>query len=302
MKLRRSAHALSSRVRGSRVLSLRVLSVGVLGVLGALGASGCKKLGDVKTLDVAGDAQGNPSHPANVRLELGAGDLRVTAGGAHVVGGSVKTNASDLEPKVDAAGDHVTVTQGATAAAAKDSKYGNELVADWRLTLGPTPMALVIDTGAGNASLDLGGLAIKTLRLRSGSGGIKLAFGAPNPLAADAIDIEAGAGAIEISDLARFGAGTVRVHAGAGAVTVSLGATVDRDVVLDLEASAGAITVKVPATISARALLQSGVGKVSAEGWKKEGDDFVLGAPGPTPRVTVRARTGVGGITLLTGT
>jgi hypothetical protein len=266
----------------------------------ALSNGGCKKLGEVKTIDVAGDAQGDPSHPASVRIELGAGDLHITPGGAHVVGGSVKTNASDLEPRIEAAGDHVTVTQGAPGAA-KDSKYGNELVADWRLTLGPTPIALVVETGAGSADLDLGGLAIKALRVRSGAGATKLGFSAPNPLAADSVDIETGAGAITITDLARFGASTVRVHSGVGAVTVGLGTTVDRDIVLDLEASAGALTIKLPATITARASVQSGVGKVTADGWKKEGNDLVLGAPGATPRVTVRARTGVGGITFLTG-
>jgi hypothetical protein len=281
------------KLRGFTVVSAVVLAL-------ALASGGCKKLGEVKTLDVAGDAQGDPSHPANVRIEVGAGDLRVTPGGAHVVGGSVKTNASDLEPKIDAAGDHVTVTQGAPGAA-KDSKYGNELVADWRLTLGPTPMALVVETGAGSADLELGGLAIKALRVRSGAGAMKLGFSAPNPLTADSVDIETGAGAITITDLARFGASTVRVHSGVGAVTVGLGTTVDRDIVLDLEASAGALTIKLPATITARASLQSGVGKVTADGWTKEGNDFVLGAPGATPRVTVKARTGVGGITLVTG-
>jgi hypothetical protein len=283
-----------------RASALLVGGVAAAFSLGALGSVGCKKLGEVKTIDVAGDAQGDPSHPASVRIELGAGDLHVTPGGAHVVGGSVKTNASDLEPKVDAAGDHVTVTQGAPGVA-KDSKYGNELVADWRLTLGPTPIALVVETGAGSADLELGGLALKALRVRSGAGSVKLGFSAPNPLAADSVDIETGAGAITLSDLARFGARTVRVHSGVGAVTVGLGSNVDRDIVLDLEASAGALTIKLPATVTARASVQSGVGKVTADGWAKEGNDFVLGAPGATPRVTVKARTGVGGITLVTG-
>ncbi len=287
-------------------MKLRASTFAALAPLAALAGSalalggGCKKLGEVKTIDVAGDAQGDPSHPASVRIELGAGDLHVTPGGAHVVGGSVKTNASELEPKVDAAGDHVTVTQGAPGVA-KDTKYGNELIADWRLTLGPTPIALIVDSGAGNADLELGGLALKALRVRSTAGALKIGFSAPNPLAADSVDIDTGAGAIIISDLARFGASTVRVHSGVGAVSVGLGSSVDRDIVLDLEASAGALTIKLPATITARASVQSGVGKVTADGWVKDGTDFALGAPGPTPRVTIRARTGVGNITLLTG-
>jgi len=256
----------------------------------------CKKVGELKTVDVAGDAQGDPSHPAHVRIAVQAGEIHLTPGGAHVVGGSARTNVTDLEPKIDAAPDHVNVIQ----VASPDAKWGSDVISDWRLTLGPTPLDLSVELGAANGELELGGLAVKSASARSGAGSIKVGFATPNPLAAEALDLESGAGAVTLSDAARFGASKIRVHTGAGAISVALGPVVDRDVALDLEATAGTVRVVVPATTTARAEVKPGAGGVSSKGWTKAGDALVLGGPGPSPRVTIRARSGTGAITLET--
>ncbi len=260
--------------------------------------AGCKKsVGELRTVDVVADAQSDPSHPANVEIKVSAGTLHLSAGGAHVVGGAVKSNVKSLDPKIDAGGDHVTITQGEPGSSA--GAWGNELVADWRLTLGPSPIALNLSAGAGSTELELGGLALKSLQVRSEAGPIHAGWNAPNALTADTLDIETGAGAIVLTDVARFGASKLRVHAGVGAIEIDLGNKVDRDIVLDVEASAGSVTVKVPASVTARATVQRGVGGVTSEGWKAEGSGFVLGAPGTSPRVTVNARTGAGTVTLV---
>jgi hypothetical protein len=262
------------------------------------GLAGCKKsVGELRTVDVVADAQSDPSQPANVDIKLSAGTLHLSPGGAHIVGGAVKSNVSSLDPKIEAGGDHVTITQG--AAGTNASQWGNDLVADWRLTLGPSPIALSVETGAGGAELELGGLALKSLRVHSGAGPIQAGWGQPNALTADTLDIETGAGTIVLTDVARFGASKLRVHAGVGSIDMSLGNKVDRDVSIDVEASAGAVTIKIPANVTARAIVQRGVGGVTSEGWKNEGGVYVLGTPGSTPRVSVNARTGAGSVTLI---
>ena len=69
----------------------------MVAIFGLILCASCKKIGDVRTVDVAGDAQGTPSIPANVTLTMSAGELHVTPGGAHTVGGSVRSNVKDLE-------------------------------------------------------------------------------------------------------------------------------------------------------------------------------------------------------------
>ncbi len=277
-----------------------VLALGAATLLVAvsIGLAGCRKtVGELRTIDVVADAQADPSHPASVDIKLSAGSLHLAAGGGHIVGGAVKSNVSSLDPKIDAGGDHVTITQGAAGTSA--SQWGNDLVADWRLTLGPSPIALSVETGAGSAELELGGLALKSLLVRSGAGPVHAGWSQPNALTADTLDIETGAGAIELTDVARFGASKLRVHAGVGAINISLGNKVDRDVSIDVEASAGSVTIKVPASVTARATVKRGVGAVICEGWKNEDGVYLLGTPGVAPRVAVNARTGAGSVTLV---
>ena len=265
-------------------------------VLVLAAAPGCKKsVGELKTIDIAADAQGDPSHPATVKIDMKVGDLHITPGGGHVVGGTVKSNLSDLDPKVDAAADHVQIAQGTPGAS---GDWGSEVLADWRLTLGPTPLALAVDTGAGAANLELGGLALKSVRVHSGAGALKASWSAPNQLAADSLEFDSGAGTITLTDVARFGASKIRVHSGAGSIALTLGSKIDRDVELDVEASAGRIHITVPAGTTARADATTAAGGVQTTGWTKDGTSYVVGPPAPNPRVSVKARTGAGTILL----
>ena len=274
--------------------ALLLVAVGAVVALG----SACKaKVGELKTVDVVGDATADPTHPADVKIVLKGGELHVTPGGAHVVGGAVRSNVEALDPVVDAGGNHVTVTQGKDDT--QPGKYGSDLVADWRLTLGTAPMAIAIDAGATKSDVELGGLALKSFSLKTGAGAISVGWNAPNPITADAVDVESGAGAVTLTDVGRMNASKVRVHSGAGSVTVSLGSKVDRDVVLDLEAGAGELVVKVPPSVTARADVKKGVGTVTATGWTQDGSAYVLGPAGAPPRVNITAHTGAGSITLV---
>lgn len=268
--------------------------------LAALGGAGCKKsVGEMQTVDVVGDAPGDPSRPATVRVEMQVGELRVTPGGGHVVSGAAKTNASDLAPVVTQAAEKLTVTQGKPGEDA--SKWGSALVADWRLTLGSTPLNLSLATGAANVNLELGGLAVKEVNVRSASGPVRIGWSAPNLLAADRLDVESASGDVKVTELGRFGARNVRVHAAAGALHVAFGPTVEREVSLDLEATAGDVTVIVPADATVRAEVKTAAGTVRGAAFQREGEAFILGPAVPNPRVVARIRTAAGNVTLETG-
>jgi hypothetical protein len=258
----------------------------------------CRKTpGELRTVDVAADAPGSPSRPASVTIALKNGELHVTPGGAHVVGGAVRSNVSDLDPKVDAIGEQLRVAQGPLG----DTKWSPDLVADWRLTIGPTPIDLTVDAGAAEATLELGGLAIQSLRVKTENGPLRASFAGPNPLAAHMIDLGSVGGAVTATDVARFGAPQVRAHSDTGAVSIDLGAKIDRDVEVELEAGTGPITVRVPAGVTARAKVVRGSGAVTATGWTKEADVYLLGAPGATPpRVAITIKGGTGAIVLVT--
>jgi len=257
---------------------------------------GCKKsVGELKTYDVVADAPGDPLHPAEVHVEVQAGDLHLTPGGVHVVGGAAKTNVGDLAPVTATSGYKVTVTQGKSGVEA--SKWESGLIADFRLTLGTTPMALSVTGGAASSDLELGGLAVQSLTVRTDAGPVRVGFNAPNPVSAETLDVETGAGPVFLSDVGHFGASKVRVRSGVGPVNVSLGNKVDREVSLDLETAAGPVKVSLPAGITARADVKSEAGPLKLSGWTKDGEEYVLGASVTSPRVHIHVKTGAGPIT-----
>lgn len=229
----------------------------------------CKKsVGDLRTVDVVSDATGTPSAPAKVALSLTAGELHLVPGGAHTLGGSVRSNVKDLDPKVEDTPGKVTVGQG--KGDVDVAAISGDVVADWRLTAGPTPLELSIDAKAAKTDLDLSGLALKSVTVRSTTGTVDLAATKANPMVADLLDVETSAGAITLHDVGNVNATKVRVKTGTGALVVDMGKSVDREVTIDLEAATGSMTVTVPA-VGALANVE-GACTVKATGWDKVAD------------------------------
>lgn len=269
-------------------------SFAVLVVLALPLLASCKKsVGDLRTVDVAADAAGTPAAPTKVSVELKAGELHLVPGGVHTVGGSVRSNVKDLDPKVDPTPGAVHITQGTSDL--EPSAVNGEVVADWRLTLGSTPMELSVDAKAAKTELDLSGLALKSLTVRSAAGSVDVSAKTANPMTADLIDVESGAGALTLKDLGNLGAAKVRVHTGAGSVTLDMGKRVDREMTVDVEATAGSINITMPLGVGARAEVQGG--KVTGTGWDKDGDAWVVTGGAPA-KVTFKIKAGAGVILL----
>ncbi|CAN5222257.1 hypothetical protein BH09MYX1_BH09MYX1_50930 [soil metagenome] len=251
-------------------MSLRnaALLVLPLALLSPMLASCKKAVGDLRTLDLVSDATGNPSAPAKVVLSLSAGELHLVPGGAHTLGGSVRSNVKDLDPKVEESPGKVSIGQG--KGDVDVNAITGEVVADWRLTAGPTPLDLTIDAKAAKVALDLSALAMKSITVRTTVGAVDVVATKPNPMVADILDIETFGGAITLHDVGNVNAAKVRVKTSAGALTVDMGTTINREIAVDLEAGSGSISITMPDT-GALAILDGGCA-VKATGWDKVAD------------------------------
>ena len=255
----------------------------------------CKKsVGDLRTVDVVSDAQGNPSAPAKVTLSLTAGELHLVPGGAHTLGGSVRSNVKDLDPKVEDTPGKVSVSQG--KGDVDVSVLPGDVVAVWRLTAGPTPLDLTLDAKAAKTDLDLYALALKSVTVRSVAGTVDLSATKANPMVADLLDIETVAGAITIHDLGNVNATKVRLKTTTGALTIDMGKTVDRESTIDVENGTGSITIVVP-QIGALAVLE-GSCAVKATGWDKVTDQKYTVKGSFAAKVTFNVKCTTGAITL----
>ncbi len=278
---------------GATLSPMRIAHLALLALL----VASCKKTtGETRTVDIAADAQGTPSKPVKVDVSIAAGTLKMVGGGGHVVGGSAQSNVKALDPKVTTTPDSVTIVQGSKDA---DPAPYRGLVADWSLQLGPTPMDLVVNAGAGKTDIRLGSSPVHSLAVHAGAGTVNVDCDEKNPVSADAMTIDAGAGAVDVKDLGNFGAAKLSVHTTVGSVNVDFGDHVDREMTLDVGSAAGSITVHVPAGVPARADVTDG--PVKAPGWTHAGAAYVTAGGATSPRLTVHVKAVAGTVTLIAG-
>src|SRR5512144_1929800 len=117
---------------------------------------------------------------AGVTRNMGAGKPSLSGGSASLLSGEVKYNIADWKPTLDVSGDTVTLDQGNL----NDKNIGipdKDVVNEWTLQLGSTPMNLTVNAGAYQGKLDLGGVPLRSLTVHDGASDTNVTFDKPNP-------------------------------------------------------------------------------------------------------------------------
>ena len=126
---------------------------------------------------------------ANVVIDMSAGDLDVNPGGTKLFEGDFAFNVPALKPDV------AYVVKGGTGdlKVSQGSSSGN-VENKWRLSLDQTtPLDLTITMGAGDATLELGRLNLRSLAIRLGAGDLKVDLRG-TPAKSYGVKVQAGAG------------------------------------------------------------------------------------------------------------
>jgi hypothetical protein len=89
------------------------------------------------------------------------------------------------------------------------------------------------------------------------------------------------------------------LHMGSGKTTVDLTGDYAQDLDASIEGGVGEATVLLPSEVGARVSADGGLGKINAEGLRREGDSYVNDSYGDSEvTVDVHIQGGVGQITL----
>ena len=228
-----------------------------------------------------------------VECLIGLGKLNIEPGDAEaLVEGTVRYNVEELKPTVVQEGDTVRLIQG-------DEEQGNGLSvtvpdmpleidiegrveSDWNLRIGSVPMVLVLQTGATESDIELGGLSLIELNVSQGVSDLELSFSEPNQVVMESMQINAGASNSALSGLSNANAEVISFTGGAGAYRLDFSGELKRDVRVRLEAGVGEIVIVVPEGISAEARLEGALTDVDAFGaWERSGDVVALEGSGP---------------------
>jgi hypothetical protein len=178
-------------------------------------------------------------------------------------------------------------------------------VPEFQLALGKgRTYSLIMETGASENILDLGGLPITRLEVKHGAGKIDLDFSAPNPVEMSALHMSAGAGAIEARNLSNANAGEMNVEGGAAGFTLAFGGPLRRDAHLRISTGMAAVELVIPPSVAAKVSAEAVMGSVeTGDGFMKKDGIFQNQAAlsGATPVLTVRSTTAMGSMRLTEG-
>ena len=137
------------------------------------------------------------------------------------------------------------------------------------------PIGFNIEVGAGECVLKLGEINATTL------------------------EMELGAGNLEVDCSGKPALRELEIDSGAGDVAINLNGVWENDLKGVINAGVGSVTVKVPREVSVKATIDAGVGKVNAEGFEKQEKTYVNTPPGARATLTLGIDCGVGDVNLV---
>ena len=238
----------------------------------------------------------------HLRVSLGACKLKAAAGdGAAWVSGTYDPGETGVPVQVEQDGGTVRLKQD----------YKSFFPFGWfstppkfDLTLGKAqPYALTIEMGASDNSFELGGLPLTRLNVKQGAGKSDIHFAAPNPQPLSLINVESGAMALEMTNLANANFAEMKVDGGAAGYKFDFGGRLQRDAHVKITTGMSGVEVIIPATTAAKVSAETVMGGLNlGDGFtKKDGAYWTEAAiKGQTPLLTIEAAVSLGGLTLKT--
>lgn len=234
------------------------------------------RTGEMKTERVS--VEDDESKSASVKLMLGVGSVNLHGDSANLMDATFSYNLPEWKPEVKYDGNNgvgkLTVTQPKTQGEIKGRAKNK-----WDISLkNDFPLSLSVETGVGNCVADLERLSVSSLKANMGVGNIKVLAGDCPQLAK--LELNSGVGNIEVDLTSRW--------------TKNLNATIG--------IGTGDIKIHLPRDIGVRVEADKGLGRVNANGFRRQDDAYVNDAYGKSSiTLRINASTGVGNITLIQG-
>lgn len=236
-----------------------------------------------------------PDGVADVTLTLGAGELTLSGGAEGLASGTIDYNVAEWKPAVTREGNTLAITQGSSAD--NIGVADNDVINQWQLKLGNTPMNLTIIAGAYTGDADLSGLPLTQLTVRDGASSATAHFDSLNPEVMTSLSYETGASNIELTGLANANFETMSFEGGAGNYSLDFSGALQRDTPVTIKSGLGNMRVVVPAASNATITVSGGVTNVNTEGtWTVSSNTYTITGSGPL--LTIKIEMGLGNLTL----
>jgi hypothetical protein len=209
----------------------------------------------------------------DVQVRYGAGRFSVRPGPAELLYRmQLRYDEELFEPRTDF--DGRTLELGVEGNG-RDFRIGKHEGGEMDVELAPAvPMELAIEFGAGSADIDLGGLALTELDLRTGASETLLDVSRPNPVTLEEGVLQVGAAEFTARRLGNLNARRIEVNAGVGDVTIDLSGAWRQDGVVQVKMGLGSLELRLPEGLGVRLEPQTLLTSLDTQGLVKRGDVY----------------------------
>lgn len=255
------------------------------------------KTGPTETLTINEAAPSDGAVPS-VILNMGAGRLDLAGGSESLLSGEVQYNVAEWKPTITNAAGIVTVTQGDSGDNVGLPESGAQVVNEWTLQLGNTPMNLTVNAGAYEGVLDLSGVPLQRLTINDGASKAEVRFDSLNPEVMETLSYKTGASTVKLEGLANANFTTLTFDGGAGDYTLDFSGTLQQDASVKITAGVSNVRLVVPAGMTVEVEVEGAISNVNTEGtWTVNDKQYQIAGSGPT--LTISVQMGVGNLTLV---
>lgn len=236
---------------------------------------------------------------AIVTLGFGAGKLNLLPGSANaLVSGTVTYNVADFKPVVTINNTDINIEQGNIKVNGLPT-LNSKVVNQWDLSLGTSPMNLVIKAGAYEGNFELGGLSITSLDVTDGASKVDLNFSKPNLVEMTTLKYATGASEVSLKGLGDANVSEVTFSSGAGSYSLDFSGKLQRDMNVTIESGVSSVTIIVPNGVPVLLSNESSLVSVStSSAWEQVGNTYQL--PGSGNKITIQTKMGAGSLQLET--
>jgi hypothetical protein len=170
-----------------------------------------------------------------------------------------------------------------------------------QLKLNPDlPSRLRLEFAAGEADVNLGGMAIQDVHVSVGASQARISFDSPNRVEAERVKVEAGAADLTVSGLGNARAARIEVSGGVGSTTLDFGGTWHNDTDVSIDMGVGAVTLRIPRALGVQIDRSSFLTRFDHQGLVRRGSSFYSANwETATQRLTVNISAALGSISIV---
>ncbi|TVP58843.1 MAG: hypothetical protein EA351_02755 [Gemmatimonadales bacterium] len=202
-------------------------------------------------------ASGESSVDVNVRFGAGDFTLGPTLSGNHLYRATLEYLEEHWEPIHTYGSGRLELGLQSRGGAPRSLRQGGE--ASMELRLGPSvPVDLSLEMGAVRASMDLGGMALRSFELATGASETRVEVSRENPVEMSELSLKIGAASFRAEGLGRLNPARISVEGGVGEVRLGLEGLSRDETEIAASMGLGALEITVPDGVGIR-LTRSGL-------------------------------------------